>query len=132
MSETHGEVWWTELMTRDVAGARDYYSKMCGWTFEAMPMPNGEYHIAKKGDRMVAGIMDMSGLPGMDKATPHWNSYFAVDDIDAVCKATVAAGGKVLQEPWDMPGTGRIAMLMDPTGGEMGMMTPEMPSDTSG
>ncbi len=127
MSETHGEVWWTELMTRDVNAAKEYYSAMCGWTFDVMPMDGGgEYHIAKKVERMVAGIMDMTGLPGMDDTPPHWNSYFAVDDIDATCKATVAAGGKVLQEPWDMPGTGRIAMLQDPTGAVMGMMTPDV------
>jgi predicted enzyme related to lactoylglutathione lyase len=115
-------------MTRDVAAARDYYSAMCGWTFETMPMPDGEYHLAKKGDRMVAGMMDMSGIPGMEEAPAHWNSYFAVDDIDAVCEATVKAGGKVIQPPWDMPGTGRIAMLQDPTGAIMGMMTPEIPA----
>lgn len=125
MSETHGDVWWTELMTRDVAAAKAYYSDTCGWTFDTMPMPDGEYHIAKKGERMVAGIMDMTGLPGMDGVPPHWNSYFAVDDIDATCAATEAAGGKVVQPAWDMPGTGRIAMLQDPTGAIMGMMTPE-------
>jgi len=126
MSETHGEVWWTELMTRDVAAAKAYYAATCGWTWDTVPMgEGGEYHLAKKGDRMIAGMMDMTGLPGMDTVPPHWNSYFAVDDIDAVCKATVAAGGKVLQEPWDMPGTGRIAMLEDPAGAVMGMMTPE-------
>lgn len=128
MSDSHGDVWWTELMTRDVAAARDYYGATCGWTFEAMPMPTGEYHIAMKGDKMVAGMMDMTGLPGMDDVPAHWNSYFAVDDIDAVCDATIAAGGKVVQPPWDMPGTGRIAMLQDPTGAVMGMMTPEIPA----
>lgn len=127
MSETHGMVWWTELLTRDVAGAKAYYEKMCGWTFETMPMPEGEYHIAKRGDVMTAGMMDMTGMPGMDDVPAHWDSYFAVDDIDAVCRDTVAAGGEVLREPWDMPGTGRIAILKDPTGAVMGMMTPEMP-----
>ena len=128
MTDTHGEVWWTELMTRDPAGSRAYSSATCGWTFEKMPMGDGDYHLAKKGDRMVAGMMDMTGMPSMDDLPPHWNSYFAVDDIDAVCAATTAAGGKVLQAPWDMPGTGRIAMLQDPTGAVMGMMTPEVPS----
>jgi predicted enzyme related to lactoylglutathione lyase len=125
MADSHGDVWWTELMTRDTKAAQAYYGEMCGWTFQTMPMPTGEYHIAMKGERMVAGMMDMTGLPGMDDTPPHWNSYFAVDDIDATCKATVAAGGVVIQEPWDMPGTGRIAMLQDPTGAIMGMMTPE-------
>lgn len=125
MSETHGDVWWTELMTRDVAGAKAYYGDTCGWTFQTVPMPDGEYHIAKKGDRMVAGMMDMTNMDGMDHVPPHWCSYFAVDDIDDVAAKIVAAGGKLIRAPWDVPNTGRIAMLEDPTGAVMGMMTPE-------
>lgn len=129
MSENHGKVWWSELMTRDVAGAKAYYKQMCGWEYETMPMPEGDYHLGMVGGAPTVGIMDMSDLPNLEGVPPHWMSYFAVDDIDAVCAATKTAGGKVLREPFDVPGTGRIAILEDPTGAAMGMMTPEpMPS----
>jgi len=114
-------------MTRDVAAAKAYYEATCGWTFTAVDMGEGEYHIASKGEKMVAGMMDMTGMEGMDDVPPHWCSYFAVDDIDDVAAKIVAAGGKLIKGPWDVPNTGRIAMLEDPTGAVLGMMTPDTP-----
>lgn len=32
MKSKHGEVWWTELNTRDPEWAREFYSKAMGWT----------------------------------------------------------------------------------------------------
>ncbi len=129
MSEHHGEVWWTELMTRDVESAKAYYSKVCGWTWETMPMgEDGDYHLAMRAGKPVAGMMDMAGMDQMADVPPYWFSYFAVDDVDDAARATEAAGGKIIRAPWDVPNTGRIAILEDPTGAAMGLMTPaEMP-----
>ena len=125
MSENHGKVWWTELMTRDVDGAKAYYTATCGWSFETMPMPDGDYHLAMIDGAPVAGVMDMSGLEKLKDVPPHWFSYFAVDDVDAAVAATKAAGGQCMREPFEVPGTGRIAIMTDPTGAAMGLMTPE-------
>lgn len=124
MSEKHGMVWWTELMTRDVAGARAYYEKVCGWTFETMPMEEGDYHVANRGGVPTAGVMDMTGMPGLDDVPPHWFSYFAVDDVDAAVAETTALGGEIRRPPFDVPGIGRIAIVADSTGAAMGLMTP--------
>lgn len=124
MSENHGAVWWTELMTRDVEAAKRYYGKICGWTFETMPMEGGEYTVASKGDTMVTGLMDMSGIPGMENVPPHWFSYFAVDDVDAAASQTGELGGKVVRESFDVPSVGRIAIIEDPSGAMIGLMTP--------
>ncbi len=32
MTTKHGEIWWTELNTRDPEKARDFYTKVMGWT----------------------------------------------------------------------------------------------------
>ncbi len=126
MSETHGTVIWSELMTRDVEGARRYYADRLGWRIEAMPMAGdaGDYLVAFRGDEMVAGLVDMTAMPGMEGLPPHWFTYFAVDDVDAAAEATAAAGGTVIRPPFDVPGVGRIAILHDPTGAAMGLMTP--------
>ena len=125
MSDRHGKVWWTELMTRDLDAAVKYYGDLCGWSFDTMRMESGAtYYVAKAGDVPTAGLMDMTGMPGLDGVPPHWFSYFAVDDVDAAVAATKAAGGQVRREPFDVPGIGRIAILADPTGAVMGMMTP--------
>ncbi|MDJ0825409.1 MAG: VOC family protein [Rhodobacter sp.] len=123
MSKTHGMVWWTELMTGDVDAAVAYYSETCGWQFEPMPMPDGStYQVGYRDGLPIVGISPTDTAEG---AKPHWFSYFAVDDVDAAVAATKRAGGSVIQEPFDMPGTGRIAQVTDPTGAAVGLMTPE-------
>ncbi|SFO87708.1 VOC family protein [Tranquillimonas alkanivorans] len=129
MSEHHGKVWWSELMTRDVPRSVDYYGQLCGWTFDAMPMPDSEtgYRVANREGRPVAGIMDMTGMEQLKDAPAHWFTYLAVADVDAAAKATEAAGGQVLRAPWDVPGVGRIAIVTDPGGAAVGLMTPAEP-----
>ena len=130
MTDTHGAVFWTELMTRDVEAAKHYYGKICGWTFTNMPMGPGnpDYVLGLKGKRPIVGIMDMNESSDDDTAEPFWMSYFAVDDVDAAVEETVASGGTLKREPFEVPATGRIAIVTDPTGALFGLMTPvEMP-----
>jgi len=126
MSETHGKVLWSELNTRDVESAKAYYGSACGWTFDAMPMADGsaDYTIGKRGDEMVCGIFDITGMPGLEQVPAHWLTYIGVDDVDAASAATKAAGGEVIRDPFDIPNTGRIAIVQDPTGAVLGLMTP--------
>ena len=119
----HGTVHWSELMTSDVEGAKAYYSAMCGWTFSEMPMPEGMYYIAMKGDTPIGGMMSTSN-EYFEGQTPQWITYLAVDDVDAAVKHTNTSGGKTLQDCMDIPGVGRIAMIEDPTGVTLGIMTP--------
>ena len=125
MSDLHGKIWWSELMTRDVSAAKAYYTATCGWHFEDMPMEGeDDYTCAMQGGRPVAGIMDMTGLPGMEGVPPHWFTYIAVDDVDAAAGATAQAGGTILRPAFDVPGVGRIVIVTDPTGAPVGLMTP--------
>lgn len=124
MSGNHGKIWWSELMTRDVEGACAYYAATCGWVFETMPMEGGSYYVANVDGQPVAGIMDMTGLPGMDEVPAHWFTYIAVDDVDAAAAATEAAGGRIIRPGFSVEGIGRIAILTDPTGAAVGLMTP--------
>ncbi len=125
MSDTHGAVWWTELNTRDIDKALAYYKATLGWDFDTMKLDNGEdYHIAMLDGRAIAGLLDISNSEFHKGMAAHWCSYFAVDDVDAIMRTTVAAGGSVRRAPFDVPGIGRIAILVDPSGAVMGMMTP--------
>lgn len=129
MADTHGTVHWTELMTRDIEAAKRYYSKICGWTFVAVPMEPGtpDYVLGVIGDRPVAGLFDMRDMSDAVEK-PYWMSYFAVDDVDTAVAETVAAGGMLMRAPFDVPSTGRIAIVTDPSGALFGLMTPvEMP-----
>lgn len=128
MSDIHGEIHWTELMTRDLDAAKRYYAETCGWSWQVMPMEGGgEYHIAMRGEEMVAGAMDMTGMPEMDQIPAHWFTYLAVDDVDAATAHTKELGGQVMREPFDVAGVGRISIVSDPSGAAVGLMTPSDP-----
>ncbi|MEM9434717.1 MAG: VOC family protein [Pseudomonadota bacterium] len=124
MSEAHGTVHWNELMTRDLEKTLDYYKTVCGWTIETVDMGEGDYHIARKGEEMTAGIMDITGMPGMDDTPPHWLPYLAVADVDHAVETTKQKGGQVFRDCFDVPGVGRIAIVADPGGAAVGIMTP--------
>lgn len=121
---THGHFHWNELMTRDTEKARKFYGDTLGWTYDSMPMGEGEpYYVCKVGDDMVGGIFAMAG--GEFAGVPeHWMGYIAVDDIDARAEKVRQAGGEILREPWDVPSVGRIAIVKDPSGAVSGWMTP--------
>lgn len=124
MSTSHGTIWWSELMTRDVDAARRYYADVCGWRWEVMPMPEGDYHIAEAHGRPVAGLMDITHLPDHEEVAPHWFTYIAVDDIEAALDAARAAGGTVQRAPYTVPEVGTIALVKDAGGASVGLMVP--------
>jgi uncharacterized protein len=125
MRGSHGSFYWNELMTRDVERAKKFYADTLGWSFDAMPMPGGSgtYWLAKMGADAVGGIFDISGAE-FQGVPESWMAYIAVDDVDARVKKAVAAGAKLMKPIFDVPGVGRIAILMQPGGAGVGWMTP--------
>ena len=49
------------------------------------------------------------------------------DDIDARIELAKKGGATLAQEPFDVPGIGRIAMVREPGGALIGWMTPSQP-----
>ena len=120
----HGTFHWNELSTTDVEGAKAFYSEIIGWSYDEMPnMAGGTYWIAKSGDAMAGGLMDMpeaapAGTP------PHWMSYLAIDDVDGAIAKVPGLGGTVLAEAFDIPNIGRMCVIQDPQGAVISLMTP--------
>jgi uncharacterized protein len=124
MRGTHGTFYWNELMTREVEGAKKFYADAMGWSYDAMPMGEGmTYWVAKIGDESVGGIFDISA-PELGPVPESWMSYIAVDDVDARVKKAQKAGAKLMKPIFDVPGVGRIAILMEPGGAGIGWITP--------
>lgn len=118
----HGQFYWNELITPEVEKAKAFYAQTLGWTYETMPMPAGEYVLARQGENMAGGIMKTP--PDMGGAPSQWYAYIAVDDVDARVAAATKAGATLLQPVFDVEGVGRIAMLKDPAGAVIGWITP--------
>jgi uncharacterized protein len=124
MAGEHGTFYWNELMTRDVERAKKFYGQTIGWTFDAMPTPDGStYWLANMDGTPVAGIFDISG-PEYSQVPESWMAYLAVDDVDARVQKAIQAGAKLMKPAFDVPGVGRIAILMEPGGAGIGWMTP--------
>lgn len=123
----HGVFVWSELMTNDVEAAKAFFAATVGWSFAAKPTKTGTYWLAVVDGKPVAGIMDMTGIcqPGVP---PHWLGYVDVDDVDARVATVRDHGGKVLKEPFDIEDVGRIALVADPTGAVLGLMTWKLPA----
>jgi uncharacterized protein len=120
----HGFFHWNELNTNDPAKAKRFYKSTLGWSYDSMKMPGGgTYTVVMSGDKMVGGIFD-TRKTDMAKLPEHWLSYIAVDDVDKRLAKAKKAGAKIMREPFDIPGTGRIAILKQPGGGVVGWMTP--------
>lgn len=126
MRGSHGTFYWNERTARDVEGVKTFYTDTMGWTFDAMPMPGGTYWVAKMGGERVGGIFDISGHE-YDSVPEGWMSYLSVDDVDARVAKAVRAGAKIMKPPFDVPGVGRIAILLEQGGAGIGWMTPAKP-----
>ena len=109
-----GALCWTELMTNDIAAAGKFYSALFGWTTETKRMGPQPYTVFKRDGRSKAGMIaitrEMGPLP------PHWLSYFAVRDTDAMVAKAIMLRGSVVAQPMDIPDVGRFAVLHDPQG----------------
>jgi predicted enzyme related to lactoylglutathione lyase len=120
----HGKFCWNELMTRDVERAKSFYRDVIGWSFEPMKMADGEtYWLVVEGGRQVAGLFSIDA-PQYDGVPEGWMSYLAVDDVDARVEKALKAGARLMKPIFDVPGVGRIAILMEPGGAGIAWMTP--------
>lgn len=117
----HGTPNWVDLQTADQSAAKRFYTSLLGWSYDDNPMPQGGvYSMAKLNGETVAAIAPMP--PGAPEGRPPmWNTYIAVDDVDAAVDRVAPAGGQVLMAPVDIGEAGRMAFVADPTGPVVGL-----------
>ena len=119
----HGRFSWNELMTNDMDGAKAFYGKLFGWKFEAFPMEGIDYEVIRSAGDETGGIMPIP--PQAEGHPPTWGMYVTVDDVDASVKLVEELGGKIHLPPTDIPGVGRFAMIQDPQGAFISVITYE-------
>jgi hypothetical protein len=123
MDPRPGHFYWNELMTHDLAAAKAFYAATCGWTYEEMTVDGMVYTVIKVGDMPAGGMFAMSGEE-FAEAPDHWTGYVEVPDCDAAAAAAAKAGGTVIQGPFDITGVGRIALVRDIAGAQIGVIKP--------
>jgi predicted enzyme related to lactoylglutathione lyase len=114
---------WVELACHDIDLARRFYGKVFGWQ-TAERRYYSPYTNLKLGDWSFGGIIDIDDLRQNGyEAEPHWIPYFWVRDCDATAARTAELGGRVLLPPTDIQ-PGRYAVLADPAGARLAVITP--------
>lgn len=125
---THGAFSWNELMTTDPDAALAFYGALLGWTTQKMAMPDGDYHVVRVGETSVGGVMAMPPGAQAGGMPPAWGSYVTVTDVDATARKATELGGKVVHGPHDIPGVGRMAVIVDPQGAALNVIAYSMPA----
>lgn len=59
---------------------------------------------------------------------PNCGCYVTVDDVDATARRAVEFGGKPVHGPQDIAGAGRMAVIVDPQGAALNVITYASPS----
>lgn len=134
MTNPPGSFIWYELLTTDLDGARAFYDAVAGLKIPAEPTPGPmDYRtITAPGGGTVGGTMQLGAEMLAGGAFAGWFGYVGVPDVDAAAAQIKAVGGQVHMPPTDIPGAGRIAMVADPQGAPLYVMTPTPPTGREG
>ena len=106
-----GRVGWHELVTTDFEAALAFYSELFAWQkADAVVDATGTYQMFSAGGQTIGGTFNR--IPA--DLGSFWLYYFNVDDIDAAGRRVQAAGGQIVDGPFEVPGGGWVAQCLDP------------------
>lgn len=115
---TEGAPCWLDIVVNDT-DARErlvrFLEDAFGWTFEVGAPEMGYYSIASHDGRPVLAVGQMAEGGGQ------WVTYFNTADIDVAVARASDAGATVVMPADEVPGQGRLALLIDPAGAMHGM-----------
>ncbi|NNG37981.1 VOC family protein [Flexivirga sp. ID2601S] len=122
------------IPAKDLAAARELYTKLLG----TAPSADSDYYVGYDVDgqqrpaegrqsdtdagsamRNESPTQHIGLVPGDGEVT----AYLHVDDLDGTIEQITAAGGEVVEEPKSVGGTRRVAVVTDPSGGRIGLLS---------
>ncbi len=104
-----------ELLTNDVARAKEFYSGLLDWKLE--DVPNMDYTMINVGEGTGGGMMKHP-MPG---APSNWMPYVLVDDVAASTEKAKSLGARIIKEVTEIPGIGWFSTFIDPTGAALSL-----------
>ena len=117
----HGTFCWNELMTNDSDACKGFYSGLFGWQYKDGDLPGVPYSEIHQGGMPFGGMMKMGEEFGA--TPPHWMSYISVNSVDETAAKVTELGGNVCVPPTDIPNVGRFAVINDPSGATLSIIT---------
>ena len=124
-----GTFLWNELFTSDTQGAATFYSQLLGWQSFNPDGPAPEAPAETGGPPHTIWMMGFNQVGSMRPhpatgAAPLWLPFITVDDVEASARLAEELGGTVVSEPFNVPNSGRFAILKDPQGAVFGIGQP--------
>lgn len=112
-------VTWFEIGSDRPDEAQRFYSELFGWSFDEQGGPGLSYRqTAAGGERGIGGA-------ARDTGTGDYAIFYAeVADVPETCRRVEATGGTVLTTPVTTPAGLVRALLRDPSGNLLGVLTP--------
>ena len=119
---------WYELLTTDADAAQRFYGDVVGWKVQAGADPGMDYRMIMAPDgEGIGGMLQLTDDMKAGGARPVWLGYLFVPDVDKAVSEIEAQGGKT-QMPAMTMHAGRMAMVADPQGAPIYVMTPRPPA----
>jgi predicted enzyme related to lactoylglutathione lyase len=119
---TRGRFVWHELMTTDVEAAKNFYENVIGWATSKYDR-NPDYTIWMAGQTGIGGLMKLPADAAAMGAPPSWLAYVEVPDVDATVEQATKLGGAAVVPPTPIENVGRFAVLRDPGGAVICVIT---------
>jgi hypothetical protein len=117
-----GKFIFVELVTPNLAAAKQFYGGLFGWTFRDIQSVGGlPYAEASLDGHPVAGLAQRE-IRANEHRQPAWLSFIAVRDIEATRKSAMLNGAKLLAAPHGVPDRGQAAVFADPQGAVFGVL----------
>ena len=108
----------------------NFYTRAFGWQTKEMGPEMGGYVLVtttesdEKGPKKPGAINGGFYQKTDDKPSQYPSVVIAVDDIKEHMRKVEEAGGKVIGEPWDIPGIGSYVSFFDTEGNRVSMLQP--------
>jgi predicted enzyme related to lactoylglutathione lyase len=120
-----------EMPAEDRKRMANFYARVFDWKTQQLGEDMGSYVIATTTDSDENGRPKKPGTinggffqKSDDKPAQYPSVVIAVDDIRDHIEKVEKAGGKVLGEPWDIPGVGLYVSFFDTEGNRVSMVQP--------
>jgi uncharacterized protein len=119
-----------EMPYEDPDRMATFYQSAFGWQTQKLGQEMGNYVLATTTESTEAGPIKPGAINGgfygkvPDRPMQYPSVVIAVDDVQRSARKVVAAGGKVLGDPMDIPGVGKYVSFVDPEGNRVSMLQP--------
>ncbi|ADB36017.1 Glyoxalase/bleomycin resistance protein/dioxygenase [Kribbella flavida DSM 17836] len=106
---------WIDITATNPVAAREFYTQLFGWRLQLVEALN--YALVQPDKNTLPG-----GIGQQNEVRPAGVvTYFSVPDLEAAVAKAESLGGRIAVPPWEVPGLGRMAIILDLDANRIGL-----------